>query len=242
MYFMEGVRGNAREHLQEFGLTHIDDPAAKLHQRDVVSAVDGKSGLIVGCALSFPEVQQLRFEPSQEWIPFPTAHAARQAKVCQVGTPGPSDLQRSDVLDSRGIQLSDGNTWLIPIAHKADENFGHCNLPLACDLTDDGKLAFNKVARKYRPLWGHVESYLRAFEESSEEADAEGNIGFTYRVDMESFCRDVIGANYRVDLRELTMLELIDSNNMVSRLMSVLMDDEGYAILKKNADQGTGNG
>lgn len=244
LYFLPGVGGNPREHLTAFGLEHIADKDEKLHSRDIIQGVDGQRGLLVANSLSWPNADEVRFTEELKWHRFPKSHAEKQACVSYTSLPTPTDLVRRETIGGEWVRLGDGQMWLVPIARKVTESGTMCNLPLCCGLDEEtGELTYDQVALRYRPIWDHVTHYQNALSEAVQATPAGENISFSYEIpSLEKFYADVFGCNYRVSLRELTLLGVITTGGLLSQLLAVLTDDAGWERLKKKPDQDTGSG
>ena len=229
LYFLPGHQGNADQALPQFGLEHIKDPEDTLHSREVVRGIDGQHGMIVGNARSW-DASDVSFSDKIQWKPFPKNHAEKQAYCGWIDLPTPQSLERREMLDGHYLNI-DGQQWLIPVARDAE---GLPTLPMDYDLNEEtGELEATAIKRKYKPLWQHCLTHSQLLVQAATEAKDKKQSNFTFDMpNPEQVLCDAFTANYRVHLRELTILQTLGTESL-QKVMDLLLDVPGSGELKK---------
>lgn len=243
LYYLPGHKGQAGpDVLQKFNLLHIMDPGDKLHCCGVHRGIDGQPGVIVGHALCW-DVNEVKFSANIQWQPFPVSEHQAHCGILPAKPPTPESLQRTKMIPGEYLKDDEGRAWMIPIARKMTDDGAVCMLPTVLDLDEQtGELRRTKVKKRYEKIWNHAVAYVQAMYDAlmaAEDKGADAEVVFTIP-DAERMTADAIAANYRVSVRELTMIEAL-TDDMAPLVADILTDQNGWERLKKSPDQGSGD-
>ena len=130
---------------------------------------------------------------------------------------------------------------MLPIARDSGGT-GATRLPVVYDQDEDsGALTSVKIHRDYAKLWQHCVDYANASIEAVGKAMANGETMTRFQIlNPDEVIQDAFQANYHVSLRELTIMEVIESGTL-GKVMDAILDVKGAVELKKSEDQDTGS-
>jgi hypothetical protein len=156
--------------------------------------------------------------------------------------PTPADLARADQIPGKSLTLADGHRWLVPNARIITEFGGVvCNLKSSFDLDDEtGDWIRGQVLPQYRKIWDHATAYVDSRNQAIEKAEP-GELVSWEIPDWQRMVVDALQVNYRVSARELATLGVLVTG-LAQDVAKVLIDEEGYAKLKKKEEAGIGAG
>lgn len=231
LYYLSGRNNLPVREIAQLGLDHALD--RKFESNPVTMGPDGKPGLVLAATGSVPALGY--WPESQTWAVGP-------GKSWWLGTinehePKPADLARRQMLDSEGLVLADGRSWLVPIARRFTEPRPDAwdapfrfaiNLPELIDLNDAGEWRIGSVVDQYRPLWSLACDWaaLRqgdAGEELAERLNGRGRA---------SAAVQVLAVNYRLGPCEVARLKLLTREHC-EQILDYLIDQPSYELLVK---------
>lgn len=242
LYFLPGERSCSPAKLSEYGLSHAIDPGVSVHSQQVMRGPDGQPGMLLGAADRWTQ-GDVKWSDRMRHKPFPSTHAAKQATCCWLADeplPGPSELARVKQLDGQALSLADGRPWLIPHARRWESEAYMVKLPRTVDIDDDGAFVMGDVLPQYQAIWQHATTY---WQQLIDMATAEaGDESRTFQISNPmQIIVDALAANYRVSARELGIIQAID-DQMVERVLHILVDYAGMLSLEKKTENDTGDG
>lgn len=166
----------------------------------------GVCGVIIGDAGAWAgnEPRLFHVPDTQTWVELPGTDGMY---VGWYELPTPDQLARPKQLRGRGVELADGNEWLIPLARyfvECGSDYGFtCALPSAASY-DGEKWSESGPVAKYQPLWDIA---LRWLEEMTPEEDGTATVQ-----DDCNDCVSVLGFNYRLGPIECSVLKLLTAD------------------------------
>ncbi len=241
IYFLPGCNAPevTDEVLAKYGLQHIKDAKDALLTRDVLRGIDGASGKMIGNS-RLVDGADVKFDDTVQFKAFPKKHAELRAYCCWRKLPEPTQLARTRFLDGHVVECG-GLQWTLPVARDIS-GAATCRLPVVYDQDEEtGELNSVRIHRDYAKLWTHCEAYARASIDAIATATANGdqNTKFFINNPDEVIC-DAFQANYHVSLRELTILEVIETGTL-KKVLDAVLDLQGIEELKKSPALDTGS-
>lgn len=135
--------------------------------------------------------------------------------------PGPSDLQKKNILPSSKVKLSDGNTWWIPIA---------ASLPRQWGLDETGAF-IRRPKGEFQEFCERAEDYFQIFINLKEGDNVTWEAGWHYLA-------QAVGFNYRTTLDIINKLELFDDETGLFAIGATLsMNEINEALDQKKTEE-----
>lgn len=188
----------------------------------------------------------------QEWIEVP--YLGCWAGFYVDDPPREAELRRKVQLKGRHIVLR-GEPWLIPVARHFEtlpSSNGKAMFAPVCDLPrvlkcnyETGEWCPGEVRRQYRPLWDAALRFWDIWSNGLFSDDAETNVDKEImerleaipdidRDEQENMLELVLGSNYRISRVELSLLELVATDEW-GDILETITDIGGFIEhLKKN--------
>jgi len=132
--------------------------------------------------------------------------------------PTPKDLEKKEMINGNEIELGDGNNWNIPVARNFHEG---CLLPKGTSMLVKGKLS-SYVLEKYFRLQKIAEQLFVHFGLDLNNEFKKDDDFLKDDTDFFITCADVLGVNYNIDFREISILRLFTTTNTVAILKNVV--------------------
>lgn len=142
--------------------------------------------------------------------------------LCPVGNPGPEYLARPEQIGGHDLVLGDGRCWTAAILRSAE---GIIRLPKRLKLGKGGQLVGDVVPR-YVALWEQAQEVWNLMV---------GDAGVPYGK-LWPFCCAVLGLNYRIGQPEISVLGLLDSDNLI-RIAEAALDVPSMRVLSADAQK-----
>lgn len=132
--------------------------------------------------------------------------------------PTPQTLARSSQLGGAMVRLADGNEWLAPqLKAYSGENGFAANYPLIADMDDDGNWIAGGASPESQRLEKLFDDLMAAMlGEPMKTADA------------LNWAADLLGVNYVIGRREAAMLGILQTDDVLSRILSIATDRETW--------------
>lgn len=238
IYAIEGYKGPVtKDLLRSWGLAHLFDGMPYHAPGVLVPGGKSKRGVVGTILCDQPRLEPLEavYRPEEQvWrkVPPPAGGSGLPTIWCghyQTALPTAADLVRDELVAGETVKLCDGGAWQVPLVRQPQRDAGsgavssRCALPVYFDVDDDGQLCDGAVDEKYAwllevvtPFW---EAWLPACREALERLQRlpatataeERRLAGGYTVDCPTLTADavrVLGANYRIGLREAMHLRL----------------------------------
>lgn len=242
IYFLPDVREVTPEVISQFGLNYLFDSPQELNSitgRDVTgSGPDGLRGKMIAPPGVSP--MAVKMDEQLQWKKFPKSWAEQQAYCCWREIPSPDELLRGESNRLDGHRVAGG--WLVPVARDAG---GSCSLPMVFDLDDEtGKLVATQVKQRYAKLWKVEQDVfteeLEAMAAKKAEHGDDWSGAYEFKIpSLEDLISEAFGANHRVSLRELTIMQVID-NDTANEVLHALRDGPSWEVLQKKTQDSRG--
>lgn len=242
LYFLPNERVYSHPKLAEYGLLHAVDCGVPMAFQQVMRGPEGQPGVLIGASDRWTQ-GDVKWSDRLKFKSFPKTHAAKQAICCWLGDepkPTPGDLVRIKQLDGKALTLADSCSWVIPHARRWQNGTVVQTLPRTVDVDDDGAFIQGDVLPQYAKIWQHAVTYWDQLMASAYAVQAGGVGDFAIENPMQIIV-DCLAANYRVSARELGILQAID-DQLVTDVLSILIDSDGMHQLEKKTEKSIGNG
>lgn len=145
----------------------------------------------------------------------------------------PKDLIKKDFIDGHKVALGDGNEWTIPLARRFMSTGSVCFLPKQLAMYQEGSIVEIPL-EKYAKLQSIAEKFaiLANFIDGEKPTNFIENQSLLFKV-----CADVLAVNYNLTYREITVLGLFDSSNMIEILNAIIDVPYVNEVLKHINDE-----
>jgi hypothetical protein len=218
LYYLPAAASATDEILDGLGLAGVLE-GARVARPVMNNGPDGGAGLVVTAPCLkwggvesrigyYPDKQRWRKAPGGGyWIGYETA--ARPRRV---------DLQRDIVIAGHDVRLTDGASWVIPLARRID---GGTNLDCAFSLDDAGEWVETPLAKydRLREIAGRAWATVLNEKRIEERAAAE----MIDETELVELAVEVLSTNYRVGRLEVAELELLTRMRAIE-IMAALVD------------------
>ncbi len=215
------------DHLKRAGLGYAFPPGCEVHCRES-EGPSGKRGLLVAMSdklLGFSVKEQDWLEMAGllrdvDKKPVPWVGLWKDARR----RPGPVQLQRAKrCIEGHAVLLGDGHAWQIPVVRGVR---GGCALPRIVIVDSASGRATERVRAEYQVLMDLSLSLWHGITEAWEEGrKAEPSIEDILKLGSES-----LAVNYRVRRWEISLLELLDTEN-AAEVADAVVDGPSLRIL-----------
>ena len=230
-YYMPALATkDVQAHIDAAGIRYAFPKGAFTGHRNV-SGPDGKQGM-----LFYAEdlVDPNYCADRQTWEQFDGLWIGYETD----SSPNPEALLLPDCTEAHPVRLADGNEWLIPVVRKFPLGYqvvealpGSTALPLVMARGSDGTATY-RVGRANAELW-------RLCERAKE--DLFGDAGGFRVEDSLRLAELALSVNYRVSWREISLLELIDTRQILA-VVRALLDLPTFDRLKDQYQDRKKNG
>lgn len=221
-----GSGGALQELIGKLGLRHAFPRGARLPKRAIANGPGVREGLLLstGAGEVAYRTDMIGQDFGDWWVGYDPNDPVK-----------PTDIERDGEIEHHGVRLRDGNIWKIPVVRKfpygwavADDQqrSGHTTaLPLVLGIDAKGN-TIHRVGREYTELWALC-AKARA---DLFEGDAGDDKSFTFD-DSLRLGALALSVGYRVSIREVSLLELIDTANALE-IIKTLLDWPTYEALR----------
>lgn len=214
LYYYRGIVGKpSDENLKSCGLS---GQAVKT-VRGVEDFADHSQGSIFTINGKCDNDLEVGFYPDrQEWMDIPDTKLSIGYDT--KNRPVPNDFLKKDYIDGHKVKLGDEHEWTIPLARKFQEG---CVLPKTHMMIKAGELVEVPV-KKYVKL-GDLADKLQGLLPALFGKESKGDLSFI-STDLKIFnvCVEILQTNYNLDFREISILQLLNSDNRIKILTSVV--------------------
>lgn len=246
LYYLPGKKTADIALLRAYGLGHAFDDDDRRHLAPVLAnGPDDGAGVIVTDA---DHPRPGYYANNQKWrkVPLPDGDARPKAPAWvgyyTASPPTSNELARRELLQGAEVELGDGNRWRVPIVVGAPESgsgtIGVLRLPSRLDLDDSGLFVPGEVLPAYAPLQHVAEWWCKLTLENARRYQADGDKAELLAPDIQELYKAAVAglaANYRIGAAEAVLLGLLDMVT-ADRIVAVMMDQDGYAALRKKVD------
>lgn len=226
IYYMPGIITTSKEKVQEAGLGYALGREGPSYST-MAPGPDGGRGVVfvLKGSLHVPEDTKWEKYPGREdlWMGYDPANR-----------PGPEDLAREKQFAGHLVELSDGKSYLVPVARAVDGS-----TPLPRKLTREGKnWIVGDVEEIYREYFAQA---CRVWDQVYAVADKDDKQGEETAITIEDgsdVAAMALGLNYRLGPEEMSLLGLFNTENMANVLKAVV-DWPGFEeMIKKKITAG----
>jgi len=248
LYFLPG-RGKNRvdtvAQAAEAGLPWIAETDGQIQGREILgSGPDGNPGLLIYDS-EIVKTSRAKFltGSDQQWRKMQsvfTGGAEIWVGYYQSDPPDLSKYGRSDAVPGELYRLENGQTIELPRARQffdfdPEERvmLWRVALPTSLDIDDEGRETVGDVTAKYARLWRLAMQYQEALLAVYQGGDAEAIAAAKWpKRDEIQLVHEILMANYRFGLGELTALGLY-SGELRAQALATLLDESGASVIQK---------
>jgi hypothetical protein len=200
------------------------------HHQDVLAGPDKSRGTLFAARDRIEPAKVKYRAGEQDWHLVDAAgRPAYWVGTIEGEEPGPGDLVRTKTLPGHGMELSDGRTWLCPVARGQAAEDGRLvwyhALPRTIVLAPESDRQWEQgpVVPRYQRLWQLAAAYWQAVVAVADEQVApHDRIEFDFQ-GAAAAAVDCLAANYRVTAVEVSLLGLLDTA-APRRVLDALID------------------
>jgi hypothetical protein len=156
---------------------------------------------------------------------YPDSQSWSQAEEIWIGVDRdpikPESLLRKEIIGGHSVRLEDGNDWIIPVARAFPSG---TRLPEALILGPDGQLISEVLPR-----------FAQFSTDANRVYDALAGDGEMSVVDAWEIAVKALGFNYYIGRREVSLLKLLTTANIIEILKAIIDYPTVMEALKKKA-------
>ena len=218
--YIPGKRAANPQHLIDVGLEDHVEGASFLSAQ----GPDEQSGVVVSWPT--PQEPEVGYKPAQQtWIPS-IAWDGLEAGRYWVGfwnreDPMQYQLARGEQFNGHGVELGNGEHWLVPCASMCPAELG---------MDDDGRVAWETMP-KYRPFYKQAVEWHNALKRGSGKTDG----------DCLRFLLETMRCNYRLTPEVVTYLRLFN-NESIPLVMFAALDELAEQLEERSQPVRLGGG
>lgn len=215
LYYFRGIVGKpTQEDLSSCGLSGCNPKTV----RGVEAFSDHSHGSIFTIEGKTDDKFDIGFYPSkQEWLDIPNTKLS--IGFDKENKPTPYDFLKEEYLGGHKVKLGDGNEWEIPLARKFQAG---CVLPKRMFMIEAGKMQ-KVVVSKYLELQKIGEKLEGLIPQALRKNKEDYDLSFIDNDEkIFNLCVEILRFNYNLDFREICILGLLETSNMVETLRAVV--------------------
>lgn len=212
-WFVPGLTTARRVDIEEAGLGSVLPERGVAHGR-VERGPDGGPGMLLaigsGAGLCFNEAQRWEKSRTREtWVGLSAGEVEPQA------------LERAELIGGHGVELGDGQVWLVPVARV----FGLGSvLPASMVLGPDGQTIEHEPLAEFAAASGVAERVMDAY--FGQHLDLPEELEPRARIDEREtwgIAARALALNYHVDEDAISLLRLFTTQNLL-RVIEAFID------------------